>query len=94
MAVPEGNHSDWPWPFKYLPRSWFAFESEVEPEKMWGTAPSHLDVPAPGTWAVTGYKGIPVMWAYTSLDGKKYRLGALRYDYEDGYWEIFTARAH
>jgi hypothetical protein len=92
--IPPGPHRDWIWPLSSIPRSWTAFESKVLPRKLGGTQEGHLDVPDPGKWAIMGYGPIPVMWAYTTHDGMRNRFGILRYDYEDHYWEIFTAAHH
>ena len=58
---------------------------------------SRLDIPKPKHWVVTAvyYDWIPLpMFAITFPNGWHFRDGALRYDYVDKYWEIWTLAFH
>lgn len=89
MSIPSGNHSDWPWPFSYIPRNWTAFNSTIPPIKIAGTeTDEHLDIPERGKWVIAGFerRRIPVYFAMTTLSGWHFRIGLLRYDYVDHYY--------
>jgi hypothetical protein len=90
MSIPTGNHTDWPFPFNRIPRSWTAFESTVPPVKIAGTerVEDNLDIPERGKWVIAGVGGlhIPVFFALTTTSGFHIRIGLLRYDYVDSYY--------
>jgi hypothetical protein len=90
MPIPEGRHDDWKWPLKLIPRRWTAVESNKPPIKLFGTAPAdkHLDVPEPGTWVVAW----PPHWAWTTKEIDINRVSLARYDYNGGYYQIFSLR--
>lgn len=75
------RHDDWPWPFKYIPRSITTFSGKP-PRLIAGTADpnGHLDITAPGTWALCWppyftarsqsgwYVGVGDRWDYNTND--------------------------
>lgn len=81
--IPTGRHDDWPWPFKYIPRSWTAWSSPNAPRKLLGNAPSseHLDITPPGTWALAW----PLYLTFRTKGGWHFRSG-FRYDYVNQYY--------
>ncbi len=89
--IPAGRHDDWIWPFRYIPRSWTAFRSDISPVKIAGTAAGHLDIPERGRWVLAGVEKlkIPVYFAITTSTGLHFRIGLFRYDYVDRYYELF-----
>jgi hypothetical protein len=89
MSVPSGPHTDWPWPFRFIPRKWTAVPSTTPPKQLAGNTTGNLDVPKPGEWTVAW----PPYVAYTSPSGLHFRLGA-RFDYNDAYYQIpaFTVK--
>src|SRR5262245_49720328 len=90
VAIPEGGHTDWWWPFSLIPRRWTAIESSRPPTLLLGTAPrgGHLDVPPAGTWVLAW----PLHWAWTSKAGDINRISIARYDYNGFYYQIGSLR--
>ncbi len=92
--IPAGRHNDWWWPFSLIPRRWTAFNSDIPPVKIAGTerAQDHVDIPERGKWILAGVGNlkIPVYFAVTTKAGWHFRIGLFRYDYIDGYYQIFT----
>lgn len=89
---PAGFHTDWLWPFSRIPRGWNSWDSDVPPVRVAGNATGHLDVVAPGTWALVGYKHhrIPVCFVIQTKGRIYFRLGLIRYDYEAHYYTAPT----
>lgn len=94
MPIPAGRHTDWIWPLSYIPRNWTAFNSDVPPVKIAGTErlEDHLDIPERGKWVLAGVMNlrIPVYFALTTNSGWHFRVGLLRYDFVDEYYQIAT----
>ena len=104
--IPEGKHDDWrykpdipiigpilgilTWPLSQIPRHWTAFDSDIPPVKILGTAEGHLDIPSRGTWALAGVGDIPipVYFAITAENGTHFHIGLFRYDYNGHYYQI------
>ncbi len=81
--IPAGPHNDWPWPFRYIPRRWTAWNSEKPPTRLLGSATGHLDITPTGTWALTW----PPYLTLRTRKGWHFRIG-IRYDYTDHYYTI------
>lgn len=79
--IPKGRHTDWPWPFSFIPRSWNAWASNKLPKQLLGNAKGHLDIPAPGEWTIDW----PPYVAIHRFSGWYARFG-IRYDYVDHYY--------
>lgn len=81
--IPTGRHTDWFWPFSYIPRSWTGWNSDKPPKQMLGNVPSgdHLDVSPAGTWAFAW----PFYFVVHFKSGWYARFG-IRYDYVDHYY--------
>jgi hypothetical protein len=73
-------HNDWPWPFKYIPRSWTSWPSNNPPKQLLGNVNvaggEHLDEPAPGHWDIAW----PPYFALVTSGKWFFRIG-IRYDY-------------
>ena len=71
------KHDDWPWPFRYVPRSWTAF---------CGKDPGYKPIPEPG-------KAVRHLWppyfAVTTKGRWHFRIGA-RWDDVDHYFQFPT----
>lgn len=75
-------HADWPWGFRWVPRRWFAWLG-APPKKLIGNAEGHLDITAPGTWALCW----PAFFTARTPGGWHARAG-LRFDYNDLYYQL------
>lgn len=75
-------HADWPRGFRRVPRTWFAWLGEP-PKMIVGTAEGHLDITAPGTWALCW----PLFVTLRTSGGWHARAG-FRYDYNDHYYQL------
>lgn len=83
-------HTDFSKPFRWIPRSWTAFLSDVAPTRLFGTNPpsQHMDNPLPGTFVAAW----PIYFAWMT---KKYTLLYIgfRWDYVDKYFNLdFTIK--
>ncbi len=95
MGILDKPHSDWPWPFSYIPRDWNAVPSQVKP-----VAIAHSngldkvdDIPNRGNWALTKVPSKPwygLNFALTTESGWHLRIGTFRYDFVDGYYTFPT----
>lgn len=81
--IPNGRHTDWIWPFSYIPRSWTGWNSIKLPKQLVGNVPvgAHLDVPLEGEWAFVW----PFYLVVHFKNGWYARFG-IRYDYVDKYY--------
>lgn len=81
--IPSGQHTDWFWPFSYIPRSWTGWNSTKAPKQLLGNVPEgiHLDVPPVGMHTFAW----PFYVAIHFKNGWYARFG-IRYDYVDQYY--------
>lgn len=90
------THTDWPWPFKWVPRAWTSFNTGIfgkPPKKLLGNGwMGELDgvafpkpVPKPGQWLIAW----PPYVAFTTKGGWHVRAGC-RYDDLDLYYTVPT----
>jgi hypothetical protein len=79
-----GRHTDWPWLFSWVPRSWTTFKGSP-PKQLFGNVPNgeHLDIPPPGHWTITW----PPYFAFQTKSGWLFRIG-IRWDYNSGTYEF------
>jgi hypothetical protein len=96
-----GTHSDWIWPFRYVPRRWTILCGNP-PQKALGTTPLRTaqfhglqvrypqPIPPPGHWHFTTW---PIYFGMSTRSGWHFRIG-VRYDDIDGYytWPSFTLK--
>lgn len=77
------NHWDWPWPFQWVPRRWFAFVGGF-PRKLFGNAPEPLKpIPNSGEW----YFAWPPYFTFKTKSGWHFRIG-FRPDDIDRYYQL------
>src|SRR5574341_1308529 len=90
------RHTDWIWPFSYIPRAWTSFchgRFSVPPIRRLGNTPLTgwrdttflypKPIPPPGHWHLAS----PLYFAFTTKRGLHFRIGA-RFDDVDGYYTI------
>ena len=82
MSIPEGKHSDWPWPFSLLPRGFLAWYG-ASPRQIAGNTKDLKPIPDQGNWIVTW----PLYFASQSKSGWHFRIGA-RWDDVDFYYQL------
>lgn len=94
MAIPEGNHNDWPWPLSKIPRSATAIPTTDKPKAI-----AHSkgltkvnDIPNPGNWELTRMPGRwwTLNFAVTTKGGWHFRVGTFRWDAVDHYIQVPT----
>ncbi len=85
--LPSGRHTDWIWPFSYIPRTWTSFLGKP-PRKLLGTSPEAKPIPDSG-WELLW----PLYFAARSKGGWYIRIG-IRWDDVDQYytWPSFTIK--
>ncbi len=85
--IPSGNHSDWMFPFCYIPRRWTAWESTRFPIRLLGNTPIGPKGPKPiperGYWHVSW----PPYFAFQTRSGWHGRIG-VRFDNIDDYYQF------
>lgn len=98
VQLPTGNHTDWIVPFKYLPRSWFAFKG-TPPKRTFGNAPLACvtlngkqyqypkPIPDKGTWYFC-IKGLA--FSFQTKGGWLFRASLLRWDDLANYFELLS----
>lgn len=98
VQMPTGIHTDWVVPFKYLPRSWFAFRG-TPPKRTLGNATlgcvTHekkqyvfpKPIPNRGEWYFC-LKGLA--FSFQTKSGWLFRASFLRWDDEANYFELLS----
>ncbi len=90
-------HTDWIWPFSYVPRAWNAYCGKGP---IWETGPEYQSKPIPDrgfksahTWDSAAFGEHRSYWAITYSNGLHIRHG-YRWDNVDNYYNyvVFTAK--
>jgi hypothetical protein len=92
--IPPGRHTDFIWPFKYIPRAWTAHASCHPPKTLIGADndADGDDVPDPGHGVLQFSWKYGPMFSYQTKKKFLVRIGTCRYDFVDHYYDCPTLR--
>ena len=87
--VPPGRHTDFIWPFSYIPRAWTAHKSCKPPITVFGNDhdADADDVPDPGHKVFQFSPKYGFMFSFQTKHHFLFRFGTMRYDFVDHYYE-------